>query len=78
MMGALASGNGPPKRERPALAGTGALEKGNSNAQRNISNTDLTQAAENAAVNFLIRRHFVRPTIAKIIAAEFFFAGAGR
>jgi len=48
------------------------------NAAISNPSTDDAQAAEIAAVNFLVRRHFLRPVIAKIIAAEFYFAGADR
>jgi hypothetical protein len=75
-MGALASGGRPPpKRERPALAGTGTLESNQISAQQ-ISHTDAAwqQQAELAA-RLIARRHFVRPAVAKIIVSELRLGG---
>jgi hypothetical protein len=62
-------------RARSAATAPGTSQNVVWNAAINNPSTEDAQAAENAAVNFLVRRHFVRPAVAKIIVSELRLGG---
>jgi hypothetical protein len=68
------SGSGPPKRERPNLAGSGALENsGNNTIPSNRTVAETQQALDDGApvaARWLERRHHLRPAIARLVAIE--------